>query len=70
MPKCKSLTSIESKIKTVEDKVARAKERYDRLCEELSKLQKEKDHIRAEELFEAFRNSGKSYRELMTFLKK
>lgn len=46
----------------------RAKARYDRLTQELQALHIEHDRVRAEAIHRAFKKSGKSMDELMTFL--
>ena len=44
------------------------KERYERLCRELLQLQHERELAMGQEILSAMKKSGKSYREIMTFL--
>ena len=48
--------------------IAAAKERYERLCRELLQLQQERELAMGQEILNAMKKSGKSYREIMTFL--
>lgn len=43
MPRRKSIESIDAQISTCKKKIAKAKERYDKLCDELQMLQTEGD---------------------------
>ena len=70
MPKRKTLASVEAKIRATQQKIAAAKTRYNRLCSELAALEHERDEIEARAILTALRQSGKTYRELMTFLGK
>ena len=65
MARMRSITSIETEISKVESDLAKAQERCDaRLLE----LQRTKQEIEAKQVMDAFRKSGKSMQELMTFL--
>lgn len=66
MPRRKSIASIDAKISDLQKKAAAAKERYERLCREL--LQHERELAMGQEILSAMKKSGKSYREIMTFL--
>ena len=68
MPRRKSMSSIETEISALKEKITDAKKRYENLCLELEKRQEERDLILAQEVVQALRKSGKTYRELMTFL--
>ena len=50
MPKRKSVASVEAKIKVTQQKIVKAKARYDRLCAELSDLKHERDEAVALEI--------------------
>lgn len=52
----------------VESDLAKAQARYDALASKLLDLQKLKQDYEAKQVMEAFRKSGKSLKELMTFL--
>ena len=68
MSRLKTMRSIDAKIEAKQEKIQKAKQRYDRLCGELSELQKERDLVMANEIMAALKTSGKGYHELMTFL--
>ena len=68
MPRRKSMSSIENEISALKEKIAATKKRYENLCLELEKRQKQRDLMLAQEVVQALRKSGKTYRELMTFL--
>ena len=67
MPRRKSMSSIETEISALKEKSAAAKKRYKNLCLELEKRQEQRNLILAQEVAQALRTSGKTYRELMTF---
>lgn len=69
MSKRQSLPALEKKIKETEKKLATAKQRYDRLGQQLSELNRQRNLLQAEMIVEALNKSGKTMRELMTFLK-
>ena len=68
MARMRSITSIEAEISKVESDLAKAQERVDSLSARLLELQKTKQEIEAKQVMDAFRKSGKSMQELMTFL--
>ena len=68
MPKHKTLAVLERRIEETQACLMRAKARYDRLTQELQALHIEHDRVRAETIHRAFKKSGKSMDELMTFL--
>ena len=55
------------KAKTISE-IKDLKTRYAVLCKELTKLQREREKLEARTLYEAFKKSPKSFREVMTFL--
>ena len=69
MPKRKSIASIDAKIIICKNRIAKAKVRYDKLCDELHMLQAEREMIMSQKILAAMKKSGRSYDELMTFLK-
>lgn len=69
MSKRQSLPVLEKKIKETEKKLATAKQRYDRFGQQLNELNKQRNLLQAEMIVEALNKSGKTMRELMTFLK-
>ncbi len=68
MARMRSISSIETEISKVESDPLKAQERVDSLSARLLELQKTKQEIEAKKVMEAFRKSGKSTQELMTFL--
>ena len=68
MARMRSITSIETEISKVESDLLKAQERVDSLSARLLELQKTKQEIEAKKVMDAFRKSGKSIQELMTFL--
>ena len=68
MARMRSISSIETEISKVESDLLKAQGRVDSLSAQLLELQKTKQEIEAKKVMEAFRKSGKSIQELMTFL--
>lgn len=68
MARMRSISSIETEISKVESDLTKAQERCDALSARLLELQKMKQEIEAKKVMDAFRKSGKSMQELMTFL--
>lgn len=68
MARMRSISSIETEISKVESDLAKAQEKVDSLSPRLFEFQKTKQEIEAKKVMEAFRKSGKSMQELMTFL--
>ena len=68
MARMSSMTSIETKISKIESELAKLKERQDTLTNELLKLQKQKQEYETKQIMDAFKRSGKSFDELITFL--
>ena len=71
MPRRKSIASIDAQICTCKKKIAKARERYDKLCDELQTLQTlqtEREQAMSQNILAAMKKSGRSYDELMTFL--
>ena len=68
MPKRKLIASIDAQIITCKNRIAKAKVRYDKLCDELRMLQAERDWVMSQKILTAMKKSGRSYDKLMTFL--
>lgn len=68
MARTRTVTSIENEIAQVEEELAKAQEKCDLLSERLIELQKMKEEQETKKIMDAFRKSGKSMDELMTFL--
>lgn len=69
MARTKSIDSIEQKIEKAKDDVDRAKAKYESTVDELERLMTMREALRKEQLISAITNSGKSYDEIMSFLK-
>ena len=61
--------TLKSRIKLTEAALVKLKERYERKSRELLAMKKELQTAQAAEILSALRKSGRSYEELMTFLK-
>ena len=68
MARTRSLSSIETEISKVTAELQKAQEKVDKLTQRLLELQEQKQSIEAKQIMDAFRRSGKSMQELMTFL--
>lgn len=68
MARTRTTGSIDSEIQKVKQNISKTKARYDELAESLQKLEKQKRAMQADKNMDAFEKSGKSYKELMTFL--
>ena len=66
MARTRSISSIESEIAKVEAELSKAQEKVDTISAKLLKLQKQE--YEAKQIMEAYKKSGKSLQELMTFL--
>lgn len=69
MARTKSMTSIDAEIVKVQEQLERLQARYDKTAEKLEQLQEQKKKLQADQIMEAYLASGKSFDELMTFLK-
>ena len=65
----KYISKKAAEIKKIQTEMSGLQDRYDRLADRLTELQEEKRRRTSEEIMDAFEKSGKSYQELMTFLK-
>lgn len=68
MARTRSISSIETKITKVSAELQKAQEKVDDLTQRLLELQEQKQSIETKQIMYAFRKSGKSMQELMTFL--
>jgi hypothetical protein len=60
---------IDEKITNAQDKVVRAKEKYDAAVTELKLLMEKKDAMLRDALMDAVAGSDKSYEDILLFLK-
>lgn len=63
------LDSIENQIKKKQDKLFELKEQSDAIADEIQNLLREKELLQREAILETFENSGRTYEEVMEFLK-
>ena len=68
MARTKSISSIEAEIKKLEEELKKAQAKVDIISARILELRKLKQDYEARQIMEAFRKSGKSLQELMTFL--
>ena len=68
MARTRSISSIEAEISKVEAELTRVRQKAESLEEQLLKLKQQKSDYETKQVMDAFRKSGKSLTELMTFL--
>lgn len=68
MARTRSISSIEAEIAKTESELAKAQEKVDTVSARLLKLQKQKQEQETKLIMDAYKKSGKSFQELMTFL--
>lgn len=68
MARMKTISSIEAELAKVETDLGKAQARVDALTAKLLDLQKQKQEYEARQIMDAYRKSGKTFEELMTFL--
>lgn len=68
MARIRSITSIEAEISKVSSELKQAQEKADALSQRLLELQQMREAYESKQVMEAFRKSGKSLQELLTFL--
>ncbi len=68
MARTKSTTSIEAEIIKINGDLAKLQKKQEALSDRLLELQKQKQEYEFKQVMDAFRRSGKSLQELMTFL--
>jgi uncharacterized protein Yka (UPF0111/DUF47 family) len=61
--------TIDEKIERQTAAVAKAKKKYDEAVDELEKLLASREDIYKDEILKAYMKSGKTYKEVMAFLK-
>lgn len=66
--KTKSLASIDTEICKVKHSIEKAQQRITELSQKYELLKKEREKIEMLHMAKAYRNSRKSYHEIMTFL--
>ncbi len=69
MARIKSMTTIDAEIVKVQEQLQKLQDRYDQTAAKLEHLQEQKKKLQAEQIMSAYLAGGKSFDELMTFLK-
>lgn len=69
MARTKTMASIDARIRKAQDSVEKTKARYDAAITELGVLYEEKKELQIKELYTAIEKSGKSYEEVLRFVK-
>ena len=69
MPRIAIPKSIEKKLEKAQGRLMKLKSRYDAAAAEVEMLLKRRDELKQKELLEAFVASGRSYEEVLEFLR-
>lgn len=69
MARIKTMASIDAKIRKAQESVEKTKARYDAAVTELETLYDEKQALQIQELAAAMEKNGKSYEEVLKFVK-
>lgn len=67
MARSRSMTSIDTEIGKIEAELEKLQKKEEVLTAKLRNLQKQKQEYESKQIMDAFRKSGKSLEELMTF---
>ena len=67
MARSRSMTSIDTEIGKIEAELEKLQKKEEVLTARLRNLQKQKQEYESKQIMDAFRKSGKSLEELMTF---
>lgn len=67
--KTRRFITLESKITVAQDKVVRAKNRYEKAVKMLEVLMEKREEFRRRELMEAVRKSDHTYEEILCFIR-
>jgi len=68
MARTKMIVSIDSEIAATQEKLVKARAKYDAIAQNLKELMEKKKGYQARAIMEAFIKSGKSHNELVNFL--
>lgn len=68
MARMKTISAIETELAKVMTSLDKAQKRVDCLSAKTVNLQKQKQDYEAKQIMDAYRKSGKTFEELMTFL--
>lgn len=70
MARTKSISAIETELKKAEDDLKKAQEKVDILSNRVLKLQQQKQEYESRKIIDAYKKSGKTLDELLTFLER
>ena len=68
MARTKSISTIENELRKAEADLKKAQEKVDTLSERVLELQQQKQEYETRQIMEAYKKSGKTLDELLTFL--
>ena len=68
MARMKSISTIETELRKAEADLKKAQEKVDTLSERVLELQQQKQEYETRQIIEAYKKSGKTLDELLTFL--
>lgn len=68
MARTKSISAIEEELKKAEDDLKKAQKKVDILSDRVLKLQQQKQEYESRQIIDAYKKSGKTLDELLTFL--
>jgi phage shock protein A len=69
MVRKKSTETIDTEIIKVKTAMSKLQDRYDKLADQLKNLEEQKHQAEAAAIMDAYLKSGKSFDEILTFLK-
>ena len=69
MARKKSTETIDTEIIKVKTAMSKLQDRYDKLADQLKNLEEQKNQAEAAAIMDAYLKSGKSFDEILTFLK-
>ena len=68
MARTKSISTIENELRKAEADLKKAQEKVDTLSERVLELQQQKQEYETRQIIDAYKRSGKTLDELLTFL--
>ena len=69
MARKKSTETIDAEITKIKTDMSKLQDRYNKLADKLNELEDQKRRIEGDAIMDAYLKSGKSFDEIMTFLK-
>ena len=68
MARMKSISAIETELQKAEADLKKAQQKVDAISNQILKLQQQKQEYEARQIMNAYKKSGKTLEELLTFL--